>query len=255
MKALITAIIIALFTTFANAQFTSTGDSEIRTEIVYFNCNSSVVVNEINIPANATILSVDAYASIDGSTSSNQSLSEARGHAVSSIIDFKYTAHGETTKFGNKASNNRCVVITYSVPKTEPTSTSTKTDVEGFTCNNKIDPSVYFEDTLNVDTASVIVPEPIVLETIEPVLEIETIVTKIAPIAVDTFFLPTRQAVRFQMKEHGMSRAEAIKSIEARKSQWKQLDKKKSKKKVKLPRKTMGKNDSFWSHIRPFRGC
>lgn len=223
MKALIIEIIALFISTFATAQLTPTGDVELRTYTIYFDCNSAIVNDEINIPQNATILSVDAYASIDGNANANQTLSEKRGHEISSLLDFKYTAHGETDKFGNKAAN-RCVVIAYSIPKTQSSIRET-VDVEGFTCGNHIDPSVYFADTLDIETVDTtsIIPEPIVLETIEPSILSSIDTVSIAKISVDTFFLPTRQAVRFQMKHHGMSRNEAIKSIEARKSQWKEL--------------------------------
>jgi len=273
MKALITAIIISLFATFISAQVSPTSETEIKTAVVHFKVNSSTVYSmdaaQMQEVANATIIGIEGYASIEGNSIRNLDLSQARAQKVKDLFhanssDAEISCFGGTEFFGTNKADNRVVVVTYVVFKQ---STPVVTDIvdtttapvkysfqnaEGFNCGNVIDPSIYFEDTI---AEVAVIPNPIVVETI--IAELPVITSVIIPevARTDTFFLPTRQAVRFQMKEHGMSRSEAIKSIEARKSQWKPISKKKKATKRRLPKKTMGKNDSFWSHIRPFRGC
>ena len=264
MKALIIAIIALFISTFATAQFTPTDNNEIRTAKFYFACNSSTVYSvdamQLQEMANSTIVSIDGYASIEGNIDANLTLSTNRVETVRQLLRSEIIAnsYGPTEKFGPSRKENRIVIVTYSISKATNTSIRETVDVEGFTCGNHIDPSVYFADTLDIETVDTtsIIPEPVVLETIEPSILSSIDTVSIAKISIDTFFLPTRQAVRFQMKHHGMSRSQAIASVEARKDQWKPISKKKkATKRKRLPRKTMGKNDSIWSHLFPFRGC
>lgn len=266
-------IVIAAFFAFVSnsfAQFISTGDVEVKTHIVYFSCNSSEISyetsEELDFLTETTILSIDAYASVDGSVESNQTLSEKRGHAIASLLDFQYVAHGETSEFGSKAAN-RCVVITYSVAKATNSANSGNvslvgktTNPEGFTCGNKIDPSVYFADTLNETVDTPAIQAPIVLENVSPKLQHDSTSYVVKPVPVDTSFLPVRQAVRYQMREHNMSRSEAIRSIKARKSQWKEIEPKtakarKSKAKKVSMKRTRGANRSLFVRVFPFAGC
>jgi hypothetical protein len=245
---------------------------------IQFACNSASIsytqAEELDFLADVTVISIDAYASVEGSADANQLLSHQRLEAVCTLLETGVlfgTAHGATSQFGNKRGANRVVVVTY-VTTTVKTSTINAEGIvvetptpsnhpEGFNCGNTIDPSIYFTDTLSesiaVDTAAIEVPAPIVLETVKPVLTPNSLTAaiEVSPAAVDTTFLPIRQAVRFQMREHGMSREQAIKSIEARKPQWKQLKPSKPKaKKVKMKR-TRGANRSLFVRIFPFAGC
>lgn len=242
MRYLIT-LIAFFFAAITSAQFTPTEEYDIHTHVIYFDCNSSEIseeqINELDKLV-YNIISIDAYASVDGSAESNQTLSEARGHAVSSILDFQFTAHGETDKFGSKSAN-RCVVVTYAVLKNNDTPTgaidttmvtnnvTNTVDPEGFTCGQRKDPGSYFfnspiiEEIVLDSPAIVSTKELIILTNVSP-SNGDSLVYTISPVVVDTLFMPVPQAVRFQMQKNGMSRKEAIKSIAARKSQWKELE-------------------------------
>jgi hypothetical protein len=237
---------------------------------IQFACNSASIdyltTEEIDFLSDVTILSIEGYASVEGSSAANLQLSQDRAEAVRSILQAEVgTAYGATEAFGKSRGANRVVIVTY-VTKTKTTSTinaegivvetPTPSDIEGFTCGERVDPSVYFADTLveTVDTITTI-QAPIVLENVSPKLTHDSTSYVVKPIAVDTTFLPIRQAVKFQMRENGMSRSEAIKSIEARKPQWKQLKPSKPKaKKVKMKR-TRGVNNTLFTKIFPFAGC
>lgn len=258
MRYLIT-ILAVLFAGFTFAQsFTPTGEYDLHTHVIYFDCNSSEIsaeqIEELDKLV-YNIISIDAYASVDGNATSNQSLSEARGHAVSSILDFQFTAHGETDQFGSKQAN-RCVVITYAVLKNNNTPTSVidtttmvtnnapSVDPEGFTCGQRIDPNFYFADTIvakmELDSPAIVsTKELIILTNVSPSMKGDSLAYTISPVVVDTLFMPVPQAVRFQMQKNGMSRSEAIKSIAARKSQWKELEPKAKAKKA--PKKAKAK--------------
>ena len=273
--------ILSFFFSFASAQVSPTGETEIKTAKVYFKVNSSRVYTmdaaQLREVANATIISIEGYASIEGNSIANHDLSQARAAEVKHLFransaDIEISYYGGTEAFGSDYKDNRVVIVTYAVfkqstPVTGSVDTTTPVKfafqhAEGFDCNNKIDGSVYFADTLETetaDTAITTIPAPIVLETIE----IETannIALTVTPITVDTLFLPVNQAVRFQMQKNGMSRKEAIRSIEARKSQWKELKPKtakarKSKAKKVSMKRTRGVNSSMFVRIFPFAGC
>jgi hypothetical protein len=232
---------------------------------INFACNSASIdyltSEEIDFLADVTIISIEGYASVEGSSEGNRALSLRRANTVAEILQATVptVAGGATTKFGSSRGANRVVVVTYVTTSVKTSTinaegivveTPTPSDIEGFNCGNVVDPSVYFADTIE----TVELPEPIVLETIE-LVPATNIALNIAPITVDTTFLPVRQAVRFQMREHGMSRGEAIKSIEARKPQWKELKpKQKRSRKVSL-RPTRGANRTLLVRLFPFAGC
>lgn len=236
MKSFIITLLSFVFATFATAQsFIATDNNEIKTAKFYFTCNSStnysVGSQELADMSNATILSIEGYASMEGNSASNLELSKDRVETVRQLLNAEIgTAYGATEAFGNSRKENRVVIVTYSVTKATNSANNTNVgsinktaNVEGFNCGNRIDPTTYFADTLTETVDTPIIQAPIVLENVSPKLQHDSTSYVVKPIAVDTSFLPVRQAVRYQMREHGMSRSEAIRSIEARKSQWKEL--------------------------------
>lgn len=225
---------------------------------IQFACNSattySVGSQELADMANGTVISIDAYASVEGNAEANQLLSQQRLEAVCTLLETGAlfgTAHGATSQFGKSRGANRVVIVTYVTATKVKTSTTnaegivvetpTPSDIEGFNCGNRVDPSVYFADTLQVEEP-VTIPTTIVVDAIILTPNAGQAALSVTPVPVDTLFLPTRQAVRFQMREHGMSRKEAIKSIAARKSQWKELE---PKTKAKAPKKAKAKKSSM----------
>lgn len=232
---------------------------------VYFSYNSSTVsaqqVKELDA-IEGIIISIDAYASIEGDSMRNVYLSCDRGHSVSSLVDFKHNCKGGTTQFGSYRSANRCVVVTYvttalpafsNVPFVADTNVAT--DLEGFTCGERRDYN--WDDTLNTETALVVLPEPIEVTAI--VAEVPVLPSVVTVPALDSFYLPTQNAIRFYMKR-GSTRAEATSIVTGRKDQWRDLRKSdikrpKKAKKCRKPKPTQGLNDSFWSHLLPMRGC
>lgn len=239
---------------------------------VYFNCASAQLSaqQERNLLAiSGEIISIEGYASIEGQAEANSALSIARQAIVSDILSYEGVGMGATAQFGTSLKLNRVVVVKYISNSTttindQPAVTNIETagkttsDLEGFTCGQRIDPSIYFADTTTTEEVVVSLPAPIELEVIAPTLpNIDSVRMSLSVITADTFYLPTAQAVRFYMKQ-GLSRSEAVKRIEARKPLWKPLKKgdvKRPKKRKRLPPRTGGLNDSFWSHLFPFRGC
>ena len=254
--------------------FTAVAAQDTLSYTVFFHCNSSELSyeqsEELDFLVTTEIISIDAYASVDGNASANQELSEARGHAVSSLLDFTYVAHGATTKFGSRAAN-RVVVITYVIatdttPAVVPTTFvfPTAPDAEGFTCGNTIDPTSYWADTLQVDsTVETVVaelPAPIVLTNVSPSLTSSD--SLVSVVSSDTTFLPIADAVRFYQQK-GYSAREARSIVEGRKQLWKQLKetpkavkapKKAKSRKVKM-RRTRGANRTLLVRLFPFAGC
>lgn len=244
---------------------------DTATVVVSFGCNSSTLSpsEEAKLDAiEGVIISIEGYASMEGQASANDALSCARAHSVSSILDFQGAGMGETAQFGTSLKSNRVVVVKFLTAKKSTTSitvlpvdvvettTGNKVDVEGYTCGQRVDYD--WNDTL--EEVSFTAPQALELEvlTAELPLTNSAVRAELSPITADTFYLPMPQAVRFYMKQ-GLSRAEAVKKVEARKPLWKPLKKgdvkRPSKAKKRLPRKTLGKNDSFMSRIFPFRGC
>lgn len=242
---------------------------------IQFACNSattySVGSQELADMANGIVISIDAYASVEGNTDANQALSLRRLETICTLLETGElfgTAHGATAQFGKSRGANRVVIVTYVTATKVKTSTTnaegivvetpTPSDIEGFNCGNRVDPSIYFADTLQVEEP-VTIPATIVVEPIILTPNAGQAALSVTPVPVDTLFLPVHQAVRFQMREHGMSREAAIKSIEARKSQWKPLKpkskaRKSNARKVKMKR-TRGANRSMFVRIFPFAGC
>ena len=248
---------------------------------VYFACNSAEVsaAEERNLLALAghSIISIEGYASIEGTVEGNLNLSVNRATAVADILSCNNVAgRGATETFGGKRGANRVVVITYVVTaETNKTTngvtgsvvvpTTPVNHVEGFDCGNVVDPSIYFEDTLGVvaveDTATIAIPQVIEVTAIEAVLPVDSAVHALPTVStVDTFYLPTAQAVRFYMKR-GHSRSEAMKIIEARKPQWKPLKKgdikrpKKARKRLPKARKGNNSGTSWLDRVFPYRNC
>jgi hypothetical protein len=229
---------------------------------INFACNSASIdyltTEEIDFLSDVTIISIEGYASVEGSSEGNRALSTNRALAVSGLLNSDLAVgKGATSKFGNKRGANRVVVVTY-VTATVTTSTinaegivvetPTPSNIEGFNCGNVVNPSIYFEDTLQVEEP-VMIPATIVVEPIILTPNAGQVALSVTP------FLPTRQAVRFQMREHGMSREAAIKSIEARKPQWKELKPSKPKAKKVSMKRTRGANRSLFVRLFPFAGC
>ena len=258
MKFIIIIILSFFFTTVASAQEFDTLYTTIN-----FAYNSDVL-SETELAKleniSGEIISIEGYASVEGNSERNHALSCRRQHSVSSILDFQGAGYGATSQFGNSLESNRVVIVKYIsvkgrtslevIPASDTTTFSPigKSDFEGFTCGQRVDTSVYFNDTTDL----VEIPEPLVLETIK----ISTTVTPELP-KLDSFYLPTQNAIRFYMRK-GMSRAEATSIVTGRKDQWRPLKKsevRKPKKRKRMPKKTMGKNDSFMSRLLPFRGC
>lgn len=250
------AIFFAAITAVAQS-FTPTEEYDLHTHIIYFDCNSSEISAEQAQELDKliyNIVSIDAYASVDGSTEHNQALSLRRLEAVCTALETGElfgAAHGETAQFGSKSAN-RCVVVTYAVLKnnnttdlgvtvdTVVTNNTAPVDPSGFTCGQRKNPGSYFfsnpiVEEMKLDSPSPVSSnEPIILTNVGPSFRNDSLALSIEPVKVDTLFLPVKQAVRFQMQKNGMSRSEAIKSIAARKSQWKELE---PKNKAKAPKK------------------
>lgn len=250
--------------------FTAVAAQDTLQYTVLFSRNSSELTylqtEELDFLVGKQILSIEGYASVDGNSSANQSLSEARGNTVSSLLDFQYTAHGATTQFGSRK-DNRCVVITYvteiNTPTTVPTTCvfPTASDTEGFTCGNIVPADSYWSDTLAIDSTVetiVALPEPIVLTNVSPSFTSSD--SLVSVVSSDTTFLPINEAIEFY-QDKGYSAREARSIVAGRKDMWKQIETPK----VKAPKRakarkirmkpTRGVNRTLLVRMFPFIGC
>lgn len=93
------------------------------TDTLFFNSNSSTPINQFN-GNNNCVIGIEGYASVDGSSSSNQILSENRVNSVFNSIstvganlspEINVVGLGETSEFGNNLSDNRIVLVISSV--------------------------------------------------------------------------------------------------------------------------------------------
>ena len=228
---------------------------DTATVVVSFGCNSAALSPSAEAKLDAiegVIISIEGYSSIEGSSAANAELSCARAHSVSSILDFQGAGMGETAQFGTSLKANRVVVVTFITRKSTTSLNVLPVDANENTTGT-------FADTTTDEEVVVSLPQPIEVEVVEATLPLtnSAVRAELSPIQADTFYLPMPQAVRFYMKQ-GLSRAEAVKKVETRKSLWKPLKKgdvRKPTGKRRLPKRTIGKNDSFMSRIFPFRGC
>lgn len=94
------------------------------TDTLYFNSNSTSPINNINSSNANCVIGIEGYASVDGSSNSNQILSENRANSVYNTIvntstnlspEINIVGLGETSEFGNNLSDNRIVLVISSV--------------------------------------------------------------------------------------------------------------------------------------------